>query len=162
MNLAVNVFLYLLKINICLMRIIFFLFFICVSYYALYIMPKKSGEGLKFWAPIVVTLVLMSALPGMLTAMNIKLELGYHPVIGSILSSIQLLLVLIIFNRLSTKGIDDQINYHRANNLSNVNRFPIRQVINHQHKLKSFATWFWFAGSILLLYGVWFGSQINA
>lgn len=144
------------------MKIICWLFFVSVNFLFLFVFTKGLDRPLLFK-------IFISLIPGLVIFAVIIMVLlkisGYEPdqnfeqIFFSIFFSLMIIIVINLFNQFFFFMIDSVVTFHKKNNVGNLDRNPIKFLINKQDILKKATTVIWFLGSALMLYGAWLGKK---
>jgi hypothetical protein len=135
------------------MRILFLLLFIALdSYVALVFFKQKTRQNaFKSLAALIGFAVVSSAV----THLVIPATKQLTSLAQKALISFSIILLTAFICQLVAILIRRAIDWHRANNSANLHRQPIRFAIERQEQLITLATSFYFAGSLLILGGIW-------
>jgi heme A synthase len=123
------------------MLVIYFLFFI-----------KKNKKNM------IITILLLGSLifSAILCSMIIKSNKLWSNVLFQIYVSFVITFLLQLASLLFYKQIDTIISFHEKDNYKNLNKNPIKFLINHQHELKKFSNYIWLFLAFMMLFIVWF------
>lgn len=138
------------------MEIFIYLFFILINFINIKIIqpkirPKKALKylGLFLLAIIFCAMVISISLNANDMYQNSIFFLSYV--------SFVILISVSIINQLSFIIIDYVILFHLKNNKNNLDRNPIKFLVNNQVKLKKIFTILWIINCTIMITGLWFG-----
>ena len=137
------------------MRLLCLLFFIALdSYVVLVFFKQKTRQNaLKSIAYLIGFTVVSSAI----THLAIPATKQLNELAKNALTSFSIILFAAFFCQLIAILVKRVIDWHRENNSANLHRQPIRFAIERQEQLINFANYFYFASSLLVLWGIWLG-----
>ena len=132
------------------------LLFVLVNYFSLFILnnriqPNKLLNG----CIILLLLTIFSAM--MISLMNIKVNVNgrYFAIYVSVL----IVLIICVANILTSRLLNIIIQFHQRYNEANLNRNPIKFIIENQKIIKKVISVIWFIGGTLMLAGNWLGKE---
>ncbi|MGY4385184.1 amino acid transporter [Pedobacter sp. UYP24] len=146
------------------MRYLILLILICLNGYLLFFASKKYERPFllkAFPALIPVIIILFLGLGLVVKLLHIPMKYVTSERLISAMMSLIVISMINFANQFSFYMVDAIINFHQKNNAANVGRQPIKFFIDHQIRLKQFATVIWFLGSALMLYGIWLGDPLT-
>jgi hypothetical protein len=137
------------------MRVLLLLFFAAVDYYVVLVFfrEKSRRNALSSFLWLIGYFVLSSLTTRILFSAGIQ----SRSQIDNTLISFGIVLTVAFFCQLVAIMIKRAINWHREHNKANLHRQPIRFAIEQQGKIITFATYFYFLASLLILWGIWLG-----
>lgn len=144
------------------MHVIAWLIFVAVCI-ALLIVAPRYGAGFVIKRAVGaiiggIVLVVLTALA--LRGLKVQPSHGFSTALFQLLFTVVITAMLNIINLVFHGMVDAQIAFHTRCNAANLHRFPISFLIGHARQLKLFGTAMWCFGSALMLYGVWFDTQV--
>ena len=137
------------------MRFLLLIFFAAVDYYVVLVFfrEKSRRNALSSFLWMIGCLALSSLTRTVLFPTGIQA----HGLVDNTLISFGIVLTIAFFCQAVAIMIKQAINWHREHNKANLHRQPIRFAIEQQEKIISFTTYFYFLGSLLILWGIWLG-----
>lgn len=137
------------------MSILFLLFFGVLNSYIVLLLFKQKNQrnAFKSLAALIGFIIISNATTHFIVPANKQL----NSFAKNTLLSFSIILSVAFFCQLVAIIIRRVINWHRENNKANLHRQPIRFAIERQEQLIALATYFYFAGSLLILWGIWLG-----
>lgn len=138
------------------MKIIIFILFIVVNFINLKIIQPKipPKKALKYLCLMLVLVILCAMFISFF-----KQETSTNNISFLFYVSIVILIFISIANQISHLIINNVIIFHKRNNVKNLNRNPIKFLINYQETVKKVVTIIWIINSTVILMGLWFGKN---
>lgn len=139
------------------MKIAIYLVFIFLIFASLFIISTKNSPSklLKILFVILGSFIICAMLSS--AFINITPQETKSNIFFTIYVSCIIVIVISIANHLSHMLINYIIYIHEENNSENINRNPIKFLIEKKILLKKILTFIWFLGSLIMLSGIWFG-----
>ena len=144
------------------MRWIFFIIFVVLFYSILFVIKMDKIKVLKFCGigfiatPIILILISVVVMFTFKILGKIEIVRNLNVFFSSLTISSMTFCILTLFNMLPPVLIDILLGLHRQYNSANMNRNPIKFVVNNKLKIQSCFSYLIFAGSIPVFYGIWF------
>ncbi|WES97522.1 hypothetical protein [Chryseobacterium arthrosphaerae] len=148
------------------MKIIFLIFFIVLSFFLMFkasAMIEKKRLMIFYGVGMVLTILLFIISPAIVFGISKVITID-HNEIDKVLKALFLsFLCLFFLNLFILLVVENLINFltgfHQANNQVNLNRSPIRTVIENKSRILTFVKIvFFILGQCLPYYGIWIGS----
>ena len=148
------------------MRIFFCIFFIIlyafISFKAPFLYTKKKLYiilGLKLVLSPILYLLLAVFFGILIKYMNFSILIGFYK--SNFITCLLMSLIMVSFFNLfilliADNLVDVLVDFHQKNNASNLNKNPIKYVIENKEKIKQFYRILIFLASIFMFYAIWF------
>jgi len=140
------------------MSVIFFILFILLNYLLIF----KFAEQLKNKGITIGLIILYFVLLGIALAVHTWFldkqifSAATRSIIFRSYLSIMISIALSFVNRIFPALTSYIINFHRKYNTANINRQPIKFLIENQQNIITVSSCLILAGAVLAMYGVWF------
>lgn len=141
------------------MKIAIYLVFTFLIFASLFIISNKNSPSklLKILFVILGSLIICAMLLSAfidITPQEIKSNVFFAIYVSCII-----VIVVSIANHLSHMLINYIVYFHEKNNFANINKNPIKFLIEKKILIKKIFTIIWFLGSLIMLSGIWFGKK---
>lgn len=139
------------------MSILVYVIFVIFIFFSMFVMSPKITikKNIVIQLSLLGIIIFIAMIFSAFSRSKIEVQSN---IIFTIYVSIVITIMINIANQLSHLLVDSIINFHQKFNSNNINKNPIRFLINKKTEIKKNFTIIWFMGSLIMLSGLWFGN----